>query len=170
MPSDLDLVRQFADNRNEDSFRELFRELTPGLYRYALRFLGEEEDAADVIQETWIRAVTNYSSFRGKSTFRTWLTGICINCCREILKKNDKWENISLEEVAFYKPVETKIELIDMENALKSLSPGYREVLLLHDLEGYKHHEIADMLGINEGTSKSQLFNARRMMRKYLQK
>ena len=65
--------------------------------------------------------------------------------------------------------VETSIDMIDLEKALSKLPTGYREILLLHDLEGYKHHEIAELLGIKDGTSKSQLFNARRMMRKFLQ-
>ncbi len=169
MPSELDLVRQFLEKGDEQSFRQLYQDITPAVYRYALRFLGSKDDAEDVIQETWIRAVKNLSTYSEKSSFKTWLTGISINCCRELLRKRSRWEDFPQEESRFFDPTETPINVIDLENALDKLSSGYKEILLLHDLEGYKHHEIGEMLGISEGTSKSQLFNARRTMRKYLQ-
>lgn len=168
MPSELDLVRQFREQGDEESFRHLYQEVTPAVYRYVLRFLGSKDDAEDVVQETWMRAVKDLSAYRAKSSFKTWLTGIGINCCRELLRKRSRWDDLPNEEVEYFEPIETPINVIDLENALDRLSSGYREILLLHDLEGYKHHEIAEMLGIKEGTSKSQLFNARRIMRKYL--
>jgi len=169
MPSELDLVRHFLEHRDEESFRHLYREVTPGVYRYALRFLGSEEEAADIVQESWIRAIKSLANYKGQSSFKTWLIGISINCCREVLRKSDRWTDLPEDEVGYFSPVENRIETIDLENALSRLSAGYREILLLHDLEGYKHHEIAELLGIKEGTSKSQLFNARRLMRKFLQ-
>jgi len=170
MSSELDLIRRFREKRDEASFRLIYREVTPAVYRYVLRFLGSDEEAADVVQETWMRAITNLNAFGGRSSFKTWLTGISINCCREIMKKKSRWEDIPEEEADYYQKVETPIDMIDLEKALSKLPTGYREILLLHDLEGYKHHEIAELLGIKDGTSKSQLFNARRMMRKFLQK
>ncbi len=76
MSSELDLIRRFRKKRDEASFRLIYREDTPAVYRSVLRFLGSDEEAADVVQETWMRAITNLTAFSGRSTFKTWLTAL----------------------------------------------------------------------------------------------
>jgi RNA polymerase sigma-70 factor (ECF subfamily) len=125
-------------------------------------------DAEDVIQTTWIRAIENLHRFRWESSLRTWLTGIAINCARETLRKRKRTQNFELiDEVAqtTVPRINREINRIDLERAISELPDGYREVLLLHDVEGYTHEEIGGLLGIELGTSKSQLSRARKAVR-----
>lgn len=158
-------VRAFLSTKSERHFRLLYRQYTNKLYRLAFRLLnGDVSAAEDAIQETWIRAVQGLASFKWQSSLSTWLCGITINCCKEIERKN---------RLIFEQDIDTTIpsvsdDKIDIQTAINRLPAGYREIFVLYDMEGYKHQEIATMLGINEGTSKSQLFNARRAMQKMM--
>lgn len=162
------LVKGFLLSRSEILFRQLYRKHTISVYRLALQLTNRDiQGTEDIIQEAWIRAVEKLPDFKWNSSFKTWLSGIVINCCREYLRKN-KSDNIFFDDMEWepsYKPTNNKI---DLRNALAMLPLGYREVLLLHDMEGYKHEEIGQLLGISEGTSKSQLFHARRAIKKLL--
>lgn len=164
--ADRESVDRFLDRRDEESFRRLYRLHSPQLYRVIVRSVGQEGAAEDVLQETWIRAVTALPRFRWESSLRTWLTGIAIRCCREATRtrRADGVREISPAPVA--EPGTG--ERLDLERALGELPPGRREVLLLHDVEGFTHAEIGALLEIDEGTSKSQLSRARRQMRRHL--
>ena len=160
------LVENYLRRRDERSFRELYRRHTPALYALAVRVCDSGDDANDAIQEMWIRACTRLSKFEWKSTLKTWLTGILINCIREQHKKQreeqlpDNWpESITTPNGAH----------LNLEQAIARLPAGYRDVLLLHDLEGYTHEEIGAVLDISAGTSKSQLHYARRAIRKLME-
>jgi RNA polymerase sigma factor (sigma-70 family) len=168
--SDRELVEAVVINGDERAFRELYRRHTPRLYQLVLRLVESEHDAEDIVQETWIRATEAAANFRWESGFATWLTGIAINRFREMLRKRHRWPAIGLDQVAEpeCRP-ESVGERIDLEKALGLLPVGYRTVLVLHDLEGYRHEEIAEQLGIAPGTSKSQLFHARRYVRTLLE-
>jgi RNA polymerase sigma-70 factor, ECF subfamily len=159
-------VKGFLLTRSESLFRHLYRKHSIVMYRLALQLTNKDlVGAEDIVQETWLRAIESLQSFKWNSTLRTWLCGILINCAREHLRKKGS-SIINVIHPSFESPQgEWKI---DLQNALWQLPLGYREVLLLHDLQGYKHHEIASMLGISEGTSKSQLFHARKAMQKFL--
>ena len=164
---DAGLVARYLATRDEESFRVLFRRHSPGLYRLALRLLGGDPSAAeDALQEAWIRAATHLSGFRFESALRTWLCGIVINCCREARRRTRTDEVLHAEEIAA--PPGWLLPAFDLERVVVGLAEGYREVLVLHDVMGYTHREIADRLGIEEGTSKSQLFLARRALRQRL--
>lgn len=131
-----------------------------------LLLLKDEERSRETLQETWLRAMEKIDSFEGRSSFKTWLTGIFINCCKERFRESG---NISeLTQNMKVETVERTINSMDLKKAITSLPDGYRAVLVLHDVEGYKHKEIARMLGIHEGTSKSQLYYARKSVRKFL--
>lgn len=153
---------------DELAFRQLYGRHTPRLYCLVLRLLGGvEADAEDVVQEAWIRATDRLGSFRWEASFGSWLSAIGLNVARELLRKRgrrreDEWSGDT--DVAAPRPLD-RLEPIDLERALKALPDGYRTVLVLHDVEGYRHEEIAQQLGIAAGTSKSQLFHARRAMR-----
>lgn len=128
-----------------------------------------EDDAQDVLQESWLVAIRKLDSFRGESTFKTWITAILINKCREKARQMVLYNR---ESVEFYQTVNQSIEMtadkLDIQSALARLAPGQRKVLILHDAEGFKHEEIAMLLQISIGTSKSQLFDARRIVRHFL--
>jgi RNA polymerase sigma-70 factor (ECF subfamily) len=167
-PSDRALADQVLHQEDERAFRALYQRHTPYLFQFVLRTLGGNElDAEDVIQETWIRATENLDSFRWESGIRSWLTGIALNQCRGLFRRKDRnW--LEVNDTHLESPVPLEAERIDLEAALSLMPDGYRPVLVLHDVEGYKHGVIARMLGTSEGTSKSQLFHARRTMRMLL--
>ena len=154
---------------DERAFRELYGRHTPRLFALVLRVLGGEHDAEDVVQETWIRATEKLADFRWEAAFATWLTGIGLNVARGLLRRRGRWVELDGGAPEPWRPPASDGERLDLERAVAMLPPGYRAVVLLHDLEGYKHEEIGEMLGISPGTSKSQLFNARKSLRRMLE-
>ncbi len=172
--SDHELVIHFLTNREEKAFRELYRRHGPKLHQLVVRLVGSENgDADDVIQATWTRVVERLPGFRWESSLRTWLTGIALNCTREHRRKAGRrdapgFDGDALDAIPGKEGpnrVNRAIERIDLERAIASLPAGYRDVLVLHDVEGYTHREIGGFLGIESGTSKSQLARARNAMR-----
>jgi RNA polymerase sigma-70 factor (ECF subfamily) len=146
----------------------LYRAHTPSLFRLAVRILGRGgPDAEEAVQNTWMRAVQGLHSFRWESSLRTWLAGITIHACREILRARTREKAMmgtpSSVEPAMPEPMPGA--KIDLERIVAGLPDGYREILVLHDIEGFTHEEIARLLHIEPGTSKSQLSRARRLLR-----
>jgi RNA polymerase sigma-70 factor (ECF subfamily) len=168
--TDRDLADALLKRGDEPAFRELYRRHTPRLYQFVLRMLGgAEAESEDVVQETWIRAADRLSGFRWESQFATWLTGISVNLCRDRLRRDARRQELQpLDGVELHVRAGRHEDRIDLERAIALLPAGYREVLILHDVEGFTHGEIGERLGIAEGTSKSQLFFARRAMRSLL--
>lgn len=167
--SDQSLAEALLRSGDERAFRELYGRHTPRLFQLVLRVVGgSEHDAEDVVQETWIRATEKLADFRWEAAFATWLTGIGLNVARGLLRRNGRWTD--LEGVPEpWRPPPRDGERIDLERAIALLPAGYRAVLVLHDVEGYKHEEIGELLGIAPGTSKSQLFHARKSLRQALE-
>ncbi len=155
---------------DERAFRELYQRHTPRLFQLVLRVVGgSEHDAEDVVQETWIRATQKLEGFRWEAAFSTWLTGIGLNVARGLLRKRGRWTD--MEDVPEpWRPPEKHGERIDLERAIELLPAGYRTVLVLHDVEGYKHEEIARMTGTAVGTTKAQLHRARRLLREAIER
>ncbi|MDP2471240.1 MAG: sigma-70 family RNA polymerase sigma factor [Candidatus Palauibacterales bacterium] len=166
--SDRILAERIVGARDESAFRELYRRHTPRLHQFVLRIMGgDEPEAEDVVQDTWIRASRNLGDFRWESKFETWLTGIGLNLCRNRLRSSGRWTDLPELSLAAGQ-VEHREDRVDLERAISLLPAGFRAVLVLHDIEGFKHTEIAEQLGVTEGTSKSQLWSARRAMRRML--
>lgn len=168
--TDRELAAAVLDEGDEGAFRALYRRHTPRLLAFVHRVLGRDEaEAEDVVQETWIRACEGLDRFRWDARFSTWLLGIGLNAARERQGKNARTTTIELERLPEAPgPARDGENRMDLERSIRALPDGYRTVLLLHDLEGMKHGEIARRLGISAGTSKSQLFNARRLLRSML--
>ena len=168
--TDRELAEALLLRGDERAFRELYRRHTPRLHQLVLRIMGgAEHDAEDVVQETWIRATGKLDTFRWEAAFGTWLTGIGLNVARGILRRRGKWEAELEPGAEPWRPPPRDGERIDLERAIALLPAGYRTVVVLHDVEGYTHEEIGERLGISPGTSKSQLFNARRSLRAILE-
>ena len=169
LADDRELVARFLDARDEASFRALYRAHTPALLLFARRLLGRAaDDAEDAVQEAWVRAVGRLGGFRWESSLRTWLVGTTLNCCREALRRRRPPGNPEGPAEFENEPVGALESAPDLEAFVRSLPDGYREVLVLHDIEGYTHSEISAALGIAIGTSKSQLSRARRTIRAWL--
>jgi RNA polymerase sigma-70 factor (ECF subfamily) len=167
VPDDRDVVAALLRGRDEAAFRVLYQRHTPTLYALAVRLLGERrQDADDVLQETWIRAVAALPRFAWQSTLRTWLCSIVVNCCREVWRSAR--DELVIDESHADAPSVDIAGRIDVETALARMATGYRAVLVLHDVFGFTHEEIAQRLDIEVGTSKSQLSRARRAMRRAL--
>jgi len=140
------------------------------MYALAYRLMGgREADAADALQDAWLRAIGRLATFRRESSLRTWLCGFIVNCCRERFR-GPLFEGVDDEaSVSSVRSSELRVlGTIDLERALASLPPGARTVVVLHDIHGYTHDEIGGALGIDPGTSKSQLSRGRDALRRRL--
>jgi RNA polymerase sigma-70 factor (ECF subfamily) len=165
-PSDRELVATVVERGDEAAFRILYCRHTPRLYRTALRIAGgDAAEAEEIAHDTWIRAVSGFGGFEWRAQLSTWLVSIAVNCARERRRADGMVEALEVEPPAPDRELEGTPARIDVERALAQLPPRYREVVVLHELEGYTHDEIAELLGIEPGTSKSQLHHARRRLR-----
>lgn len=161
-PSDRALVQSYLRQRGERAFRQLYRRHTPALYRFAVLRVGQPA-AEEVVQETWVRAARQLQAFQWRSSLRSWLTGITLNCCRESSRKRTHSDS----EIPLPDPIHANSPTLglDLARALATLPERAREVVLLHDVQGFTHLEVGEALGIEAGTSKSQLSRARATLR-----
>ncbi|HXB53786.1 MAG TPA: sigma-70 family RNA polymerase sigma factor [Vicinamibacteria bacterium] len=167
--SDRELVDRVLSFGDESAFRELYRRHSPVLFRLAVRLLGgSDADAGDVLQEAWCRAFESLRRFRGASSLRTWLGGVVVNCSREHIRARAQSRNLLSAGLAHPTVGPGREAAMDIRRALDALPEGFREVLVLHAVGGYTHEEIALVLDIAPGTSKSQLSRARRALRSEL--
>lgn len=172
-PEDRTLVEAVLSRGDQRAFAALYDRHTPALYGLALKLAAGDRAAADeVIQDAWIRASDRFARFEWRSELRTWLSGFVVNCAREVVRPFEKQGVALVEddvELGSDDPgISGAFDRLDLERGLAALPPGYREVLVLHDIEGYAHDEIAELLHVATGTSKSQLTRARRALRRLL--
>jgi RNA polymerase sigma factor (sigma-70 family) len=163
------LVARIVARRDSRAFAQLYERHTTYLYRFALRLTGGDESAAqDLVHDAWIRAVERLPSFEWRSRIRTWLAAFVVNGARE--RARDVRDDAPLDDsyAGDDGPIRGAIDRMDLRRALAGLAPRFRMVLVLHDVEGYTHNEIAGLLDIEPGTSKSQLSRARAAMRRAL--
>jgi len=157
-----------------DAFETLYREHAARLYTLACRMAGSPEDGEDLLQEIFLQAYRKLGSFKGDASIGTWLYRLALNHCLDYVrsrraKMNKLTETLDAE--SSFEPTarrETPIARMDLERAVERLPEGCREAFVLHDVEGFDHREVADLLGIAEGTSKSQVFKARMKLRGFL--
>ena len=151
------------------AFEQLYREHSGWVYVLARRMAGDDTVAKDLTQEIFIRLWQKLSSFRGESEFATWLRRMAINVCLNKLgdERRRTTRVFTTDDLgAFEQPrgARTPEAGIDLERAIGTLPTGARAVFVLHDVEGYKHSEIAQMTGVAEGTVKAQLHRARKLL------
>lgn len=167
------LVEAVVQRGDERAFTALYERHTPALYRLALRLTGgSAADAEDVTHDAWVRAVARLARFEWRAALRTWLSAFVIRCAHEHDRAAKHTTAQSVDELA---PGADDAALrgsyarLDLEQAIAGLANGFRQVFVLHDVQGYTHEEIAELLGIEPGTSKSQLSRARRALRRALE-
>ncbi|MBL0234554.1 MAG: sigma-70 family RNA polymerase sigma factor [Chitinophagaceae bacterium] len=144
---------------------ELYQRFSPRMYAVCLRYAGNADEAQDVLQDGFIKVFKKMDSFRGEGSFEGWMRRVFVNTAIEHFRRKrymmpvtEKEEN-TLE--GKYTSVLDELGAKDILALVQELSPGYRTVFNMYVVEGYTHREIADMLGISEGTSKSQLSRAK---------
>jgi RNA polymerase sigma-70 factor (ECF subfamily) len=172
-------LTQAAAAGNMVAFEEIYQRHHRRVYSICLRMLQNATEAEDLTQDVFIQLYRKIGSFRGDSAFTTWLHRLTVNqVLMHFRKRNVKFEKTTEEGET---PVQIvggtenprKMPVVDkiaIENAIAQLPNGYRNVFVLHDVEGYEHEEVAKILGCSVGTSKSQLHKARLKLRKLLQK
>ena len=173
------VLTQAAAGGNMAAFEEVYQRHHRRVYSICLRMLQNATEAEDLTQDVFIQLYRKIGSFRGDSAFTTWLHRLTVNqVLMHFRKRNVKFEKTTEEGET---PVQVvggtenprKMPVVDkiaIENAIEQLPNGYRNVFVLHDVEGYEHEEVARILGCSVGTSKSQLHKARLKLRKLLQK
>jgi RNA polymerase sigma-70 factor (ECF subfamily) len=155
------------------AFERLYRAHAARIHSLARRMFGEE-DADEITQDVFVRAWQKLGTFRGESAFGTWLHRLAVNvilarrAAHGLRRQRYHDDEVPLESVASRRG---SPELsMDFEAALARLPDGARQIFVLHDIEGYRHEEIAGMLGLAAGTSKSQLHRARMALRQHLER
>ena len=159
-----DLIKGCMEG-NRRMQEELYRRFSPRMYAVCLRYAGNAEEAEDILQEGFIKIFKKLDSFRSEGSFEGWVRRIFVNTAiehfrrkRYLLPVTEKEEN-TIE--GKYTSVLDDLGAKDIMALVQELSPGYRTVFNMYVVEGYTHREIADILGISEGTSKSQLSRAK---------
>lgn len=176
--SDFELT-QAAGKGDMAAFEQIYQRHHRRVYSICLRMLQSPSEAEDLTQDVFIQLYRKIGSFRGDSAFTTWLHRMTVNqVLMHFRKRTVKFEKTTEEGdtpvqiVAgtanpFKMPIVDKIAL---DNAIAQLPTGYKNVFVLHDIEGFEHEEVARILGCSVGTSKSQLHKARLKLRKLLKK
>ena len=164
---------------NVNDFEKLVTAYEKNVYNLALRMVGDPEDAADMTQETFIKAYRSLSSFRGDSKFSSWLYRIASNVCLDFLRSRSRHPQVSLSSsdedgrTAFElpdmsrNPEEQLMKKLSMEavrRGLEQLPEQQRQILVLRELGGLSYAELARILGLEEGTVKSRIFRARKRL------
>lgn len=171
-----------AQAGDEQAFAALFEQHKRRVYSLCLRMTGDTAEAEDLTQEAFLQLFRKIASFRGESAFSTWLHRLVVNVVLMRLRKKGI-QKISLDETdnTQEEPVKREygeddrrllgsIDRITLNDAIEELAPGYRAIFVLHDVEGYEHNEIAEIMNCSVGNSKSQLHKARLKLREVLRR
>jgi RNA polymerase sigma-70 factor (ECF subfamily) len=176
--SDYDLAQASARG-DMKAFETLYERHHRRVYSLCLRMVANATEAEDLAQEVFIQLFRKVGSFRGESAFTTWLHRLTVNhVLMHFRKKGVKYEKTTEEgEIGEIQDIIQSVaerprfvDRIALDKAISELPPGYRTVFVLHDVEGFEHEEVASMLGVSVGTSKSQLHKARMKLRGLLNK
>lgn len=170
--SELELVAgcQRGEARYQRALYDRYHRLMFGV---CLRYTDNRDDAQDIMQEGFIKVFRHIHSFQGKGSFEGWVRRIMVHTSIEHYRRNSRYFMVDINEASEVRLDEEALHLMSRDELLEMiqhLPPGYRTVFNLYAIEGYAHQEIADMLSISVGTSKSQLSRARRYLQQQLEK
>ncbi|MGD9562838.1 MAG: RNA polymerase sigma factor [Pyrinomonadaceae bacterium] len=183
-PTDLSKIKDFdltqaASKGDMAAFEEIYQRHHRRVYSICLRMLQNAYEAEDLTQDVFIQLYRKVGSFRGDSAFTTWLHRLTVNqVLMHFRKRNVKFEKVTEEgetpdQIVTGTADPERMRIVDkiaLESAIDQLPEGYKNVFVLHDVEGFEHEEVAKILGCSVGTSKSQLHKARLKLRKLLKK
>lgn len=153
--------------------RELYNTYSPKMLAVCFRYAHNREDAEDMLQEAFIKVFTQLRTFENRGSFEGWIRRIVVHTCINTLKKNKKFnESVDLIHAASIsireETVPAVVQVKQIVDCIRSLPIGYRTVLNLYAVEGYSHREIAQLLDIEESTSRSQFTRAKGMLEELL--
>jgi RNA polymerase sigma-70 factor (ECF subfamily) len=174
---------RLAQAGNAAAFEFLYQLHGRRVYALCLRMVGNPADAEDLMQEAFLQLFRKIGTFRGESAFSTWLHRMTVNVVLMRLRKKslptDSLEETLEPDAESSGPkrdvgapdlrLSGAVDRVNLERSIEKLPPGYRTVFVLHDVQGYEHNEIADIMGCSVGNSKSQLHKARTRLRELLQ-
>lgn len=165
--SEADLIRRClsGDRRAQE---QLYKQFAPKMYAVCLRYAGNSEDAQDILQDGFVKVFRNLDKYRADGSFEGWVRRIFVNTAIEHYRRSSNMYPITESQEAALEDkgwsAMDNLNIKDLMEIIQELSPGYRTVFNLYVVEGYTHKEIADMMGISEGTSKSQLARAKAIL------
>jgi RNA polymerase sigma-70 factor (ECF subfamily) len=169
-----------AQQQDHEAFETIYQLHQRRVYSLCLRMLKNVEQAEDLTQEAFIQVFRRISTYRGESSFTTWLHRVTVNVVLMSLRRKtlamtslEALTNPSDDTSAFEfgfadNRLTGALDRLGLERAIEQLPPGYKIIFILHDIEGYEHNEVADLLGCSIGNSKSQLHKARMRLRQLL--
>lgn len=169
MPASLyenSLIQKCCDG-DRAAYHQLYDYTAGELLAIAMRYMKSKQEAEDVLQEAYIKIFKNLASFNRQASVKTWMTRIVINTALNSLRKDHEkysWDLSLVEDVEFEPLPLDNFEYNDLLGFIQQLPSGCRSVFNLYAVEGYSHKEIAEMLSISEGTSKSQYHRAKQLL------
>ncbi len=163
---------QLAVENNRQAQRKIYTQFSPKMLGVCRQYIKDIHRAEDVMITAFMKVFTNLKSFENKGSFEGWIRRIMVNECISHIRVRKKVSFIEDENYfeEGFNNIESQYSLDDIQFLIDSLPDGYKMVFNLFAIEGYKHREIATMLGINEGTSKSQFSHARKMLQNQINK
>lgn len=169
---ELELVR-LAQDGDTSAFEALYRAEVGRVFAVCIRMTGDRARAEVLTQDVFVQAWRSIGTFRAESAFSTWLFRIAVNVVRMSQRSDARRAARVTPESALDHPPKPAVrprhdDALDLETAIAALPPRARSVLVLHDVEGYTHNEIAELLGVAPGTSKAHLHRARHLLREML--
>ena len=170
--SDHDLIKECVKG-NRKMQELLYTRYASKMHAVCLRYCGSADDAQDLLQDGFIKIFQNLEKYRGDGSFEGWIRRIFVNTSIEHFRRKIKYTNFSeTQEDSIEDNEWNALETIakkDVVKIIQQLSPGYKQVFNMYVIEGYSHKEIGEMLGISEGTSKSQLARAKAILKKIIE-
>ena len=170
--SDDDLARE-TQAGSMAAFEELVHRYEHRIYAFVMQYCHNDADAREITQDAFVRAWERLGTFRGESLFGTWLHRLAVNVAlnwrKSAARARHRFDDEATAEDLPGRR-DAGAERMDLDQAIGRLPPGARQVFVLHDVEGFRHGEIATLMGVTEGTSKAQLHRARMLLRDHLER
>ena len=170
--NEANLIKKAIKN-NRDAQHVLFEMHAPKMLSVCRYYIKDTHYAEEAMLNGFFKVFTNLKSFKSKGSFEGWIRRIMVRESISYLRKQKHIE-LPIEVIEFkndaFNHINVDIEVAEIQHLIDALPEGYKIVFVMHAIEGYKHHEIADLLNITEGTSKSQLFKARKLLQGKIKK
>ncbi|MGG9971424.1 RNA polymerase sigma factor [Ferruginibacter sp. SUN002] len=151
----------------------LYTRFAPKMYAVCMRYSGNNEDAQDLLQEGFVKVFSNLEKYRGDGSFEGWMRRIFVNTAIEYFRRKVRLAPVTESQENTIEDKEWNVlenfAEKDIVKIIQQISPGYRQVFNMYVIEGYSHKEISEILGISEGTSKSQLARAKSILKKVIE-